>query len=188
MEFIQSFQMGIFMFPGSHKSFGNHVGDWEHVTVRLVNNQPHQMYVGAHDFGGVYAWNGQTFLKGGEKIKISSEGHPIVFSGWGSHGNWVSPGRHVYKKLPNGDDLPDYTDYGIEWRTWENLKVIPFKKFGHYTGENTWLNFKGRWGNFERDCGIWNIYKEIADECGLNSGPTAPNWKGVMQNIALNKK
>ena len=43
---------------------GNHVGDWEHVTVRLKNNKPWKMYVGAHDFGGVYTWNGNTFVKG----------------------------------------------------------------------------------------------------------------------------
>ena len=45
---------------------GNHVGDWEHVTVRLRNNRPHQMYIGAHDFGGVYNWNAglKTFIKG----------------------------------------------------------------------------------------------------------------------------
>lgn len=43
---------------------GNHVGDWEHVTVRLKNNRPYQMYVGAHNFGGVYTWNGHTFVKG----------------------------------------------------------------------------------------------------------------------------
>ena len=43
---------------------GNHVGDWEHVTVRLKNNRPWKMYVGAHNFGGVYTWNGHTFVKG----------------------------------------------------------------------------------------------------------------------------
>ena len=43
---------------------GNHVADWEHVTVRLRNNRPWKMYVGAHNFGGVYTWNGHTFVKG----------------------------------------------------------------------------------------------------------------------------
>ena len=43
---------------------GNHVADWEHVTVRLVNNRPSKMYIGAHNFGGIYTWNGHTFAKG----------------------------------------------------------------------------------------------------------------------------
>ena len=50
---------------------GNHVGDWEHVTVRLVNNRPSKMYIGAHNFGGIYSWNGRTFAKGGFAIIIS---------------------------------------------------------------------------------------------------------------------
>ena len=175
-------------FSGKRRMFGNHVGDWEHVTVRLYNNLPSRMYVGAHNFGGEYTWNGYTFVKGSERIKISHDGHPVIYAAEGSHGNWVANKRYVYKKLKNKDTLVDYTDTGIEWRTWENLKVIPFKKHGGYTGEDTWLNFKGRWGNREMGCGIFNIFKKVANECGLNNGPTAPNWKGVMQKLKLDKR
>ncbi len=45
---------------------GNHVGDWEHVTIRLVDRKPSAMYISAHNFGGIYLWNSasQTFAKG----------------------------------------------------------------------------------------------------------------------------
>ena len=176
------------LLAGRRKEFGNHVGDWEHVTVRLSNYLPHKMYIGAHNFGGEYDWNGQTFKKGSEPVKISRDGHPIIYAAEGSHGNWVGNKRYVYKKLKNKDTLVDYTDTGIEWRTWENLQAIPFKKNGGYTGIDSWLNFKGRWGNRKMDCGIFKIYEKIANQCQLNSGPTAPNWKGVMQNLKLDKK
>lgn len=45
--------------------FENHVGDWEHITVRLGwqyagsawEFKPSQLYVSAHDFGGAYDWD-----------------------------------------------------------------------------------------------------------------------------------
>ena len=44
----------------------SHVGDWEHVTVRLKNNLPYAMYISANDFGGQYNYDNYrgTFIKG----------------------------------------------------------------------------------------------------------------------------
>ena len=41
--------------------WGNHVGDWEHITVRLMRGPddaltPLQVYLSAHSFGGAYDW------------------------------------------------------------------------------------------------------------------------------------
>lgn len=46
--------------------FGHHVGDWEHVTIRLKNNLPFAMYLSAHNFGGKYNYDNYrgTFIKG----------------------------------------------------------------------------------------------------------------------------
>ncbi|XP_066292580.1 uncharacterized protein [Branchiostoma lanceolatum] len=37
---------------GGYSNFGHHVGDWEHMTARLVGDQPNSIYVSAHNFGG----------------------------------------------------------------------------------------------------------------------------------------
>ena len=46
--------------------FGHHVGDWEHVTIRLKNNLPFAMYISAHNFGGKYNYDNYrgTFVRG----------------------------------------------------------------------------------------------------------------------------
>ena len=41
--------------------WGNHVGDWEHITVRLLRGpddtlSPSQVYLSAHSFVGIYEW------------------------------------------------------------------------------------------------------------------------------------
>eukprot|EP00794_Sanderia_malayensis_P011089 gene11089-12257_t len=175
---------------GKCKSFGNHVGDWEHVTVRLVNDKPSAMYIGAHNFGGTFLWNSglKTFAKGNDRVKFSSDGHPIVFCAYGSHGFWTKNKESVYKKIKNGEKLTDYTSTGTIWKTWNNLQLIHYKRNGGYTGRHTWLNYKGRWGNKKSGCGIFGIYEKIANECIRNSGPTSPNYKGVMTSNVLSKK
>jgi len=51
---------------GKCRWFGNHVGDWEHVTIRLKNNLPFAMYISAHNFGGKYNYDNYrgTFVRG----------------------------------------------------------------------------------------------------------------------------
>ena len=147
------------------------------------------MYFAIHNFGYKYDWNGRTFARGSDEVQISNDGHPIVFSAEGSHGSWTTNAKHIFTNIPVVGSLVDYTNYGIEWRTWENLKVIPFKRDGKYTGPNKWLNFKGHWGNRERECGgLLKVFKMAAGVCGLNGGPRAPNWKRVMQKYKLSKK
>ena len=55
---------------GKCRWFGNHVGDWEHVTIRLKNNLPFAMYVSAHNFGGQYNYDNYrgTFRKGSASL------------------------------------------------------------------------------------------------------------------------
>ncbi|XP_065064963.1 uncharacterized protein LOC135691121 isoform X1 [Rhopilema esculentum] len=161
---------------------GNHVADWEHVTVRLVNNRPSQMYIGAHNFGGVYNWNGETFVKGKDKVTFSLSGHPIVYSAKGSHGLWTRRGRITYQKLLNGEVLQELVSSGTVWDTWKNVKLIRYIKGKHYTGNLQWMNFKGRWGDPKRGCAA---LEKISNECRLNDGPEGPAIKSVMKERKL---
>ncbi|CAH1274734.1 Hypp5406 [Branchiostoma lanceolatum] len=134
---------------GGYSTFGNHVGDWEYATMRLVDGQPHQLFVSSHDFGGIYDWDAasQTYKKGEDAIQTEGT-HPILYSALGSHGLWSTPGSHVYKDMPAIiDDLRDETSNGTAWDTWRNVTFTMYRPDGGYTGSWAWLNFKGRWGN-----------------------------------------
>ncbi|XP_065060730.1 uncharacterized protein LOC135687989 isoform X2 [Rhopilema esculentum] len=158
--------------------FGNHVGDWEHVTIQLKNNYPYKMYISAHDFGGTYWYNSRigAFAKGGDRVKFTRCGHPIVFCAKGSHGMWTKQGVHTYKKLIYGEKLDDVASAGIPWDTWKFIKLIRHKKKAGYRGTNRWLNFNGDWGNRERACFRIRLFKkQLVKQCTLNGGPSSLN-------------
>jgi hypothetical protein len=97
--------------------WGNHVGDWEHITVRLIWGQPDSVYIAAHSFGSAVKWN---------SISKTNLTHPIIYSAWGSHGSWLTPGRHIYRTINDPilgikiADLYDDCSAGTAWTTWED--------------------------------------------------------------------
>jgi len=131
----------------------------------------------AHGDTDRYIWKGDSFKNNGNAIKFSN-GHPVIYSAYGSHGSRPYAGKFVYKKVAGNNELSDETsDGGENWKTWKKVKTIMVKTDGSlYQGEDNWVNFKGRWGNKKRECGIW---EEISSECVLNNGP-----KGPLKNIA----
>lgn len=169
--------------------WGNHVGDWEHVTVRLMQAyddqtgwtlKPVQIYLSAHDFGGIYAW---------DEIPVTGATHPVVYSAWGSHGVWLEAGAHTYGSAL-GEDLVDTCSEGTAWDTWNNVTAFDYNaKQG--LGGSTWPNWMGtdfkdpgagnpadpnsgpvyRWGNTESGCAF--------GYCQLENGPTGPVSKNV---------
>ncbi len=173
--------------------WGNHVGDWEHITVRLEPPGepgsegtwgPSQAYISAHDFGGAYPWSAL------EKVGT----HPVVYAAKGSHGLWKDPGDHTYKKLGLLGNLVDHCGQGTVWNTWERLVAFDFAAQAGL-GEPpwpTWMSddFKDpgsgdaadplsgpiyRWGNTKEGCGA----EVVSGECRLNNGPSGPISKGV---------
>ena len=178
--------------------WGNHVSDWEHITVRYVwsydestgqwSQNLQGVYASAHNFGGAYPWNAVT----------SHGSHPVVYSAWGSHGCWITPGDTVYKELGPGGilgSLSDSTSQGTEWRTWDSLETYDYSA---QTGLGdsqwpTWMSDKFeeagvgdptlpragaiyRWGNSKQGCDAPDF---ITGECRLNDAPTGPVSKGV---------
>jgi hypothetical protein len=177
--------------------WGNHVSDWEHITVRYVWNYDQStgewsqnlqgVYVQAHNFGGAYPWSA-----------ITKQGsHPVVYSAWGSHGFWAAPGNHVYKKIAGGvgGTLSDSASQGTEWRTWDSLETYDYSSKSGLGDSQwpTWMSdqFKDagvgdptlpragaiyRWGNSKQGCDAPDF---ITGECRLNDAPTGPVSKGV---------
>jgi hypothetical protein len=153
---------------GGYSTFGNHVGDWEHVTVRFVDDMPNQISMGQHD-------GGQTFRYGSGGVALAGD-QPVVYAAQGSHAMYPDARRHTYRNLPNGDSLNDDTSAGTLWDTRQALKVFAWQPVGSFTGEWAWLNYTGRWGNPKSGC----FFSEaISGECVLDNGPEGPPRKSL---------
>ncbi|WP_181361910.1 Vps62-related protein [Streptomyces sp. MA5143a] len=152
---------------GLYSTFGHHVGDWEHVTLRLVDNEPHQVSMSQHNSGQTVAYGREIAVDGTQ---------PLVYAAWGSHGLYPAPGDHTYLRLPNGHSLVDRTSNGPLWDTRKALKVFSWQPAGSYTGDLSWLNYTGRWGNPKSGCAV---VEAVSGECMLNAGPEGPNLKEV---------
>lgn len=159
---------------GKYSIFGNHVGDWEHVTVRFVDGYPQELAMEAHGNTSIFPW-------GSRKVEMLDQSHPIVYSAQGSHGFYEYAGRNRYKDLPNGDFLVDDMNAGVAWDTWNNVVPFFYQDVGSYEGANAWVNYKGRWGNAPAGCGQFNVIQEISGECVLNPGPSSPFLGGMTQ-------
>jgi hypothetical protein len=179
-------------------TFGHHVGDWEHVTVRLLpvydgsDNwplEPVQMYLSAHDFGGAYAWDQMEMVDAGGIM------HPVVYSAWGSHGVWKSQGRFKYDEAA-GSNLIDITYPWTAWDTWNLVEAFDFNAQARLSPAGDWPLWMSR--NYS-DPGIGNsdpasgpIYRWGNGECGsvfgycrLCDGPTGPVDKGVWTAVNI---
>jgi hypothetical protein len=130
---------------GGYSTFGNHVGDWEHMTVRFVDGRPDKIYLSQHA-------NGVTFSYGDKRLLAATGFHPEIFAAKGSHGLYPDAGRHIYETIFNGDFLADDTGYGMAWDTWNNMVVVPVQPVGSYSGDLAWMNITADWGNPEGGC------------------------------------
>jgi hypothetical protein len=169
--------------------YGNHVSDWEHVSVRATPQYdftrgwslgPDLTYVAAHDFGARLRW--------GDSPRTGT--HLTVFSAWGSHGMWTTGGSHTYQTIASSVDLIDECSNGSNWDTWNRLYSMDYFRQTGLSGAPwpRWMNSDQmaagtgdpanpasggiyRWGNTEEGC--------IPGVCRLENGPTGPVNKGV---------
>jgi len=163
-------------------NFGDHVGDWEHVTVRLATFtfqgrsyvKPTLVHFPAHSFGTGYSWS--------EVPKVHST-HPVAYAARGSHGCWKDAGRHVYQKIPILGDLVDECSEGMAWETWTVLEKYTYsvQAASGTALEGTWPSWLNkdysspdsqavyRWGN-PKEGSVFGQYR-------LVDGPTGPQEK-----------
>lgn len=167
--------------------WGNHVGDWEHVTIRFRQEgntyTPIKVSFSLHDTNKVLNW-------GDGAIQMQGN-HLVAYEAHGSHGMYPTAGHHIYKTVNaviKKIELADDTGAGAAWDTWNNVVTVTqdgsgtFSCVGHNGTPNaencaTWLNYdpQFRWGNAKSGkCGF--------GECQLNSGPTGPRDKPAVSN------
>lgn len=92
--------------------FGNHIGDWEHVTVRLIDGAPAGVYLPYHEWGTNHKWMA---------FNIDGGTHPVAYSAVGSHGTHARPGTINYLNYFVGH-LKDECSKGPRWETWKALE------------------------------------------------------------------
>lgn len=168
--------------------FGNHIGDWEHITVRLIKERknstiywrPIIVCFSAHDFINCYSWN--------DIARIDAT-HPVVYTALGSHGMWSTEGNHIYVDA-FVVQLTDKCSQGIAWDLWKNdaLETYSYDSLKHIgcgIGNSQWndcFNFNYydensvavcRWGNYG-----W--YPPVCVYPSLVSGPTGPQHKQAL--------
>lgn len=61
--FFYSYNLGNAVF---NVRFGNHVGDWEHTTVRFQHGKPKAVFFSEHSFGEAYTWD--AVEKSGKRV------------------------------------------------------------------------------------------------------------------------
>ncbi|CAO1419674.1 unnamed protein product [Diamesa hyperborea] len=170
---------------GTKKEFGNHIGDWEHMSLFFRGRmEPDEMYVSAHDAGAFYSYDRltgtfeftrQETRKGilqhpnFPKTVITSENHPVLFAAEGSHGLWASPGKHRFVRVPR---LYDINGFGQPWLTWKNVEIIYNEARGKRSiSQNpNWMKYRGRWGNPKSRC--HPLRKIGLHFCERSDGPT----------------
>jgi len=101
-----------------------HQGDWEHITIKLKNEQPVRLYYAAH--------GEPTELKPTEVEW--SDTHPIVYSALGSHASYPRAGS--FKLVVQS--LKDRTKKG--GRVWETTDQLASVR------AQPWRDYAGAWG------------------------------------------
>lgn len=100
---------------------GNHIGDWEHMSLSFSGkNVPDKLFLSVHDTGVYYSYdNLRKYFKFEYKVArkgvhqvpkfpeiLRTQGeHPVVFSAKGSHGLWAAAGEFDFIRVPKLRDI-----------------------------------------------------------------------------------
>ncbi|GJQ74391.1 hypothetical protein Trydic_g21265 [Trypoxylus dichotomus] len=150
---------------GKKRTFGNHIGDFEHLSISFDEDfVPIELFLAVHDIGAYYRYDSvaKVFKYNRELVRKgiiqradfppvvrTFKGRPVLFAAKGSHGLWSAPGKFPYVRVPK---LYDKNGYGIPWKTWKSLQV---HRVG-YDPPPTWMKYLGRWGNPKFKCFLFN--------------------------------
>jgi hypothetical protein len=160
---------------------GRHYGDWEQVTLRFDNRTKElfAVYMSRHG-GGQWVWR-NNFVD----VMEFDGTHPRIYVAKYSHAHYPNAGAHDYERVFEWDylfgtasvDLRDLTNGDAEV-FFTNLpgkyRIISSALPGYQVTEPEWLQFRGRWGQYEQliQDVIFYDWKEVG------AGPTGPAMKG----------
>lgn len=187
------------------KESGRHYGDWELVSI-LVSNDARDLLtvrISRHSASETFErWDDGSFrstTNSGNRMNFEGLGrnsHPIVYAGISSHAHYTMPGTHNYKRVFSkkygigtaSADLFDRTDAGRGLMTYKpaGYRIIASDLPDYAVEEPDWLQFDGRWGQYERstDKIKWALdFIKVYTFKEVSRGPTGPkakkSWSGV---------
>ncbi|KAI3719270.1 hypothetical protein L6452_20165 [Arctium lappa] len=174
---------------------GEHVGDWEHVTLRInnFNGELHSMFFSQHSWG--------TWVSAWDLEYASGNNKPIVYSSLNGHSSYPKPGLVLIGPVGVNIGLRDDTAKGDKMMdTGLRATVVAAEYLGSAVVEPPWLNYFRKWGpkiEYDLDKEInkvekimigklkkafEKIVKSIPREVLGEEGPTGPkvknNWGG----------
>ncbi|CAL0326328.1 unnamed protein product [Lupinus luteus] len=182
VKFIKNIKLG---------KIGEHVGDWEHVTLRVsnFNGELWQMYFSQHNKG---TWLDASQLE----YKVGNK--PIVYSTLHGHASYPHVGLTLLGKKGVGiKDDAEQSNFVFNLAAYE---LISAEYLRYVVIEPPWLNFKRHWGpriDYDLYKGLKNmrhilprplkslidkIIEVLPKEVLGEDGPTGPkeksNWSG----------
>lgn len=174
---------------------GRHYGDWEHVSllISVPKNQLTKVYISRHDGGEVFNRVDEKVFRStthrGDTLRFEGL-HPVIYSADGSHAHWEGEGDLLrYKRIWQAKwrlgttslDLFDLANSGPVLRTYEPAKyrIIASDLLSVSVAEPDWLNFPGRWGQYEMLNETFKIKGAIAayTQYEVGAGPSGPKMK-----------
>nr|GLL40838.1 uncharacterized protein LOC109181809 isoform X1 [Ipomoea trifida] len=167
---------------------GEHVGDWEHVTLRIsnFNGELKSVYFSEHSRGIWVSASQLEYLNGTNK--------PVVYSSLHGHAAYSSPGQN----LQGSGDIGirnDTAKGGMSMDTGLKFSVVSAEYLGKDIVEPPWLNYAREWGpKISYDIGkelkkiarfmpgkvksaLEKLVKDLPSEVLGEEGPTGPKWK-----------
>jgi hypothetical protein len=133
-------------FPGGLLGIGKHLGDWEHVEIRLFRDLKSIWLLSNHLEARIST---NHRIRTGHHIEKPTleNNHIHVWVALGSHANYASPNSksRCYARI-----LCDkIMDGGAIWQTEQNLKPLT---------ETNFRSFEGRWGDEKAPRSPLNVY------------------------------
>jgi hypothetical protein len=124
--------------------FGEHDGDWEHITVRVTPD-------GQRLIGAFYAYHGDTAWYPAAELTLVDGTHPAVYSAVYTHGSYPCPQILARFELDLGVPwikLVDVAAGGARWDPWTyDGGLIQVGVVGNTPlNGQTWIMFGGKWG------------------------------------------
>ncbi|EWC47694.1 hypothetical protein DRE_02894 [Drechslerella stenobrocha 248] len=164
-------------------TFGDHVGDWEHIMIRFKDGVPSAVWYSQHADGQAFTYSATR--KNGKR--------PIGYSSKGSHANYAVDGKHDHTipqvNLPANFLLTDDTNAGILWDPLSSAYFVKFdgpsNTFTAYDPDTpvNWLYYNGKWGDKQYPTSHKNQYV-ILGQPRFADGPSGPLSKDLnRQNV-----
>ncbi|RZS25996.1 hypothetical protein BHM03_00059284, partial [Ensete ventricosum] len=176
------------LFNVSLGKIGEHVGDWEHLTLRISNftGELWRLYFAEHS-SGTWVDASQLDFQGGNK--------PVGYSSLHGHAMYSKPGLVLLGNSKLGIGIRNDTAKGNSIDSGRSFEVVAAEYMGSAVTEPAWLNYMREWGpKISYDIShelkkmgkllpgklrsrLESIIKSLSDEVLGEEGPTGPKEK-----------